>query len=104
MKHKTMHVRENADMAPVVGIGAQDDFEEARHFLNKTGVHTTIVWEGGGNIWRIQNLSHTPAMQVYSYDLTHGSGVVSFNNRGRQVVFDASSQPAWAAAASTTAP
>ena len=81
----------------VIGVGAQDDFEGVQRFLDKTGMKDTpMLWEGGGNIWRIQNVNHNSAMQLYSYDLTQESGVIFFNDQGRRVVLDASVQQPWA--------
>ena len=89
----------------MIGVGAQDDFEQVQRFLNKIGMKdTAMLWEGGGNICRIQNVSHTSAMQLYSYDLTQESGVISFNDQGRQVGIDASSQTPWAPETIATSP
>ena len=81
----------------VIGVGAQDDFEAVQQFLDKTGMKdTTMLWEGGGNIWRIQNVSHNSAMQLYSYDLSQESDVIFFNKQGRETVLNASVQQPWA--------
>ena len=81
----------------VIGVGALDDFESVQGFLNKTGMKdTTMLWEQSGNIWRIQNVSHNSAMQLFSFDLTQASGAIFFNEQGRHVVLDASTQYPWA--------
>ena len=59
---------------------------------------TSMLWERQGNFWQLQNVSHNSAMELYSYDLTQQSGVIFFNDQGRQVVLDAVSQSPWAPA------
>ena len=82
----------------MIGVGAQDDFEGVQSFLDKTGMKDTpMLWEQTGNIWRIQNANHNSAMQLFSFDLSQASGIIFFNERGRQVVLDASTQYPWAA-------
>lgn len=81
----------------VIGVGAQDDFEAVQRFLDNTGMKDTpMLWERSGNIWRIQNVGHNSSMQLYSYDLKQVSGVIFFNDRGRQIVLDAVGQEPWA--------
>jgi hypothetical protein len=57
---------------------------------------TTMLWEPQGNLWSLQNVSHNSAMQLYSFDLSQESGVIFFNDQGRQVVLDAAGQTPWA--------
>ena len=86
----------------VIGVGAQDDFEGVQKFLNRTGMtDTTMLWEPQGNFWSLQNVSHNSAMQLYSFDLSQESGVIFFNDQGRQVVLDAAGQTPWAPNATT---
>ena len=58
-----------------------------------------MLWERTGNIWSINGVCVNSAMQLYSHDLTQESSVIFFNDQGRQVVLDASSQQPWAAQA-----
>ena len=86
-----------------MGVGAQDDFEEAQDFLNDTGVggpnsEITMLWEGSSNIWNLNNVRVNSAMQLFSYDLSQQSGVIFFNKSGRSIVLDASIQEPWAPA------
>lgn len=87
----------------VVGVGAQDDFEEAQDFLGDTGVggsasELTMLWEGSGNIWGLNNVRTNSAMQLFSHDLSQQSSIIFFNNDGRTVVLDAAVQEPWAPA------
>lgn len=86
-----------------MGVGSQDDFAEAQDFLGDTGVggassELTMLWEGSGNIWALNNVRTNSAMQLYSHDLSQASGVIFFNNNGRSVVLDAVVQEPWAPA------
>ncbi len=86
-----------------MGVGSQDDFERAQDFLRDTGVggaesELTMLWEGSGNIWSLNNVRTNSAMQLFSYDLSQQSGIIFFNNDGRGVVLDASIQEPWAPA------
>jgi hypothetical protein len=88
-----------------VGVGSQYDFEGAREFLISTGVGgadsaITLLWEGSGNIWGMNNVRTNSAMQLFSHDLSQQSGIIFFNNNGRAVVLDASVQEPWAPAGS----
>lgn len=88
-----------------MGVGAQDDFGEAQDFLGDTGVGgadsvITMLWEGSGNIWGLNNVRTNSAMQLFSYDLSQQSGIFFFNNNGRAVVLEASVQEPWAPAGS----
>ena len=58
----------------------------------------TMLWEGSGNVWRINNVRTNSAMQLFSHDLTQQSGVIFFNDRGRSIVLDAAIQTPWAPA------
>ena len=80
-------------------MGAQDDFEYGQDFLATTGMKTTtMLWERTGVIWSINNVRVNSAMQLYSHDLSQQSGLIFFNNDGRQIVLDAATQPPWAPA------
>ena len=80
----------------VIGVGALDSFEDVQQFLNRTGMtDTAMLWEPQGNLWRLQNVSHNSAMQLYSFDLSQQSAVIFFNNEGRQVVLDTAGQTPW---------
>ena len=86
-----------------MGVGSQYDFEGAREFLIKTGVGgadstITLLWEGSGNIWGMNNVRTNSAMQLFSHDLSQASGIIFFNDNGRSVVLDASVQEPWAPA------
>ena len=86
-----------------MGVGSQYDFEGAREFLIDTGVggaesEITMLWEGTGNIWAMNNVRTNSAMQLFSHDLSQASGIIFFNDNGRQVVLDASTQEPWAPA------
>lgn len=88
-----------------MGVGAQDDFGEAQDFLGDTGVGgadsaVTMLSEGSGNIWGLNNVRINSAMQLFSHDLSQQSGIIFFNNSGRAVVLDASVQEPWAPAGS----
>ena len=61
-----------------------------------------MLWERQGNFWKLQNVSHNSAMQLYSYDLAQESGVIFFNHQGREVVLDATTQSPWAPADSAS--
>ena len=80
----------------VIGVGALDSFEDVQTFLNRTGMtDTTMLWEPEGNLWRLQSVSHNSAMQLYSFDLSQQSGVIFFNDQGRQVVLETAGQTPW---------
>ena len=80
----------------VIGVGAQDDFEQAQRFLTRTGMRdTTMLWEQSGNFWRLENVGHNSAMQLYSFDLTKKSGVIFFNAQGREAVLEAAIEAPW---------
>ncbi len=86
-----------------MGVGAQDDFSEAQDFLGDTGVGgaestITMLWEGSGNIWGLNNVRTNSAMQLFSHDLSQQSGIIFFNKDGRSVMLDASVQEPWAPA------
>ena len=88
-----------------MGVGSQYDFEGAREFLINTGVGgadsaITLLWEGSGNIWGLNNVRTNSAMQLFSHDLSQQSGIIFFNDNGRAVVLDASVQEPWAPAGS----
>lgn len=88
-----------------MGVGAQDDFEEAQDFLVDTGVggpssELTMLWEGSGNIWSLNNVRINSAMQLFSYDMSQRSDLIFFNDDGRGVVLDAVIQQPWAPAGS----
>ena len=84
-----------------MGVGSQDDFGQAQDFLGDTGVggaasELTMLWEGSGDIWGINNVRTNSAMQLFSYDLSRQSGLIFFNDSGRATVLDASIQTPWA--------
>ena len=86
-----------------MGVGGQDTFSQSQDFLRDTGIggadsELTMLWEGSGNIWALNNVRTNSAMQLYSYDLSQASGVIFFNNDGRSVVLDAVIQEPWAPA------
>lgn len=57
-----------------------------------------MLWEGSGNIWRLNSVRTNSSMQLFTYDLTQASGIIFFNNNGRSVVLDAAIQEPWAPA------
>ena len=86
-----------------MGVGSQDDFGETQDFLGDTGVggpssELTMLWEGSGNIWGLNNVRINSAMQLFSHDLSQQSGIIFFNDDGRNVVLDAVIQTPWAPA------
>lgn len=86
-----------------MGVGSQDSFGEAIDFLGDTGIggadsELTMLWEGSGNLWRINAVRTNSAMQLYTHDLSQASGVIFFNPNGREVVLDAATQEPWAPA------
>lgn len=90
-----------------MGVGSQDNFEQAQDFLSDTGITSggtsplTMLWERSGNIWSINNVRTNSAMQLFSHDLSSQSGLLFFNNDGRSVVLDAAVQEPWAPAGSS---
>ena len=93
---------DNKEVLQIVGVGAQDDFEESQDFLGDTGVRgsevLTMLWEGSGNIWNMNSVRTNSAMQLFSHDLSQQSGIIFFNNDGRSIVLDAAIQEPWAPA------
>jgi hypothetical protein len=86
-----------------VGVGSQDDFGEIQDFLGDTGIggpssELTMLWEGSGTIWGLNNVRINSAMQLFSHDLSRQSGLIFFNDDGRNVVLDAVTQTPWAPA------
>ena len=58
-----------------MGVGSQDDFGETQDFLGDTGVggpssELTMLWEGSGTIWGLNNVRINSAMQLFSHDLS----------------------------------
>ena len=93
--------RDNKDTLQIVGVGSQDSFPEAIDFLGDTGIggadsELTMLWEGTGNLWRINGVRTNSAMQLYTHDLSQASGVIFFNGNGRDVVLDAVVTTPWA--------
>jgi len=54
------------------------------------------MWEGSCAAWNLVNNRTNSAMQLFSHDLTKQSGVIFFNNAGRETVLEASVQEPWA--------
>lgn len=89
----------------VIGVGSDDDFDYAQRFLSSTKVGAedspmTMLWEGSGNLWSLNNVSRNSAIQLFSYDLSKRSSQLWFNDRGRSVILDAVIQEPWAPAGS----
>ncbi len=93
---------EHNEVLQVVGVGSQDDFELTQDFLDTTGTRDsevlTMLWEGSGNIWGLNDVRTNSAMQLFTHDLTQGSGIIFFNDDGRSIVLDAAIQEPWAPA------
>ncbi|MDG1087979.1 MAG: hypothetical protein P8P20_09605, partial [Acidimicrobiales bacterium] len=51
-----------------------------------------------GTIWGLNNVRINSAMQLFSHDLSQQSGIIFFNDDGRNVVLDAVIQTPWAPA------
>ncbi len=85
-----------------MGVGSQDDFESSQDFLDDTGLGDsealTMLWEGSGNIWGLNNVRTNSSMQLFTHDLSQASGIIFFNNDGRGVVLNAAVQEPWAPA------
>lgn len=64
---------------------------------------TTMLWEKTGNIWAINNVRVNSAMQLYSHDLSQQSGLIFFNDNGRDIVLNAAPQEPWAPPGSSSA-
>lgn len=84
-------------------MGARDDFDFAQDFLGDTGVNPageglTMLWEGTGNIWNLNQIRTNSSMQLFSYDLSRESQVIFFNDAGKATVLDAVVQEPWAPA------
>ena len=81
----------------MIGLGSQSNFEEVQDFLNGTPMETaTMLWEGTGKVWQLNNVRTNSAMQLYSHDLSQQSGIIFFNDNGRSIVLDAAIQTPWA--------
>lgn len=81
-------------------MGSQDNFPEAQDFLSDTGIggadsELTILWEGSGNIWGLNQVRTNSAMQLLSHDLSVKSGVIFFNDQGKDLVLSESGNAPW---------
>jgi len=59
-----------------------------------------MLWEATGNIWTLNQVSVNSAMQFYSYDLSQKSGIIFFNQDGRDIVLEEAGKEPWAPAGS----
>ena len=89
-------------------MGAQDDFDFAIDFIGDTGIggaeDLTMLWDPTGTSWRIVGATVNSSMQLYSHDLTNKSGLIFFNDAGRDSVLDAAPMEPWAPAGASTSP
>ena len=61
----------------VIGLGAQDDFDLALDFLDKTGVETpTMLWDPSFATWQAFGVQANSQMMVVSPDLETGSNLL----------------------------
>jgi len=88
---------DNKDTIQVIGVGSQDDFEQAQDFLRDTGLDDVeMLWEGSGNIWGLNRVRTNSAMQLFSYDLSQGSQVVAIvNDQNLELLADSAGQAPW---------
>lgn len=65
------------DEIQVIGLGAQDDFEYARDFIDSTGVVTpTMIWDPSLSTWRSFGVRANSQMMVVTPDLGAGSDLI----------------------------
>lgn len=73
-----------------MGIGAQDDFELARDFLDRTGVETpAMVFDESFATWNTFGVQVNSQMLVLDADLSQGSNLVSgFDETTQEAILD----------------
>lgn len=71
-------------------MGAQDDFGQARDFLESTGVATpTMLWDPSFATWQAFGVQANSQMMVISADLEGGSSLMyGFNDGQQQAILD----------------
>ena len=58
-------------------MGAQDNFDMARDFLDRTGVETpTMLWDPSFATWQAFGVQANSQMMVVSADLAQGSSLI----------------------------
>jgi hypothetical protein len=74
----------------VIGMGAQDDFGQARDFLDRTGVATpTMLWDPSFATWQAFGVQANSQMMVVSPDLAQGSSLLyGFNDDQQDAILD----------------
>lgn len=74
----------------VIGIGAQDDFELARDFLDRTGVATPdMLFDTSFKTWQTFGVQANSQMMVLSPDLSSGSNLIfGFDEAKRAAILD----------------
>ena len=61
----------------MIGVGAQDDFDLALDFLDRTGVETpTMLWDPSFATWEAFGVQANSQMMVVSPDLETGSSLI----------------------------
>lgn len=79
-----------------MGVGSQDDFDEAVDFLDDTGIESfTMLWEQTGVAWAINQVRVNSSIQLFSYDLAHKSNVASFSEANSFAILNAATDPPW---------
>ncbi|MGI9606273.1 MAG: hypothetical protein ACR2P0_09070 [Acidimicrobiales bacterium] len=81
---------DNIEKIQVVGVGAQDDFDLALDFLDRTGVATpTMLWDPSFATWQAFGVRANSQMMVLSGDLERGTGLVyGFDSGQQQAILD----------------
>lgn len=76
-----------------MGIGAQDDFELARDFLDRTGVETpAMVFDESFSTWRTFGVQANSQMLVLNADLDQGSNLIyGFDETTRAAILEVAS-------------
>ena len=73
---------DNIETVQVIGVGAQDDFNLAQDFLERTGVQTpTMLWDPSFATWSAFGIQANSQMMVVTPDLSQGSSLIyGFND------------------------
>lgn len=74
----------------MIGLGAQDDFGQARDFLDRTGVETPdMLWDPSFGTWQAFGVQANSQMMVVSADLQQGSNLTfGFDESQQQAILD----------------
>ncbi len=72
----------------MIGLGAQDDFDLATDFLDRTGVETpTMLWDAGFSTWSAFGVQANSQMMLISADLERATGLTYGFDESRQAAF-----------------